>query len=250
MKRSLTQLRTDSRDCLAGNYGLCFIALFVLFLANLVLNQLVFLLPYPSSMAASLICDLFISILGSLPMTMLQAGLFFLCLNIARYGRPQFSDIFLAFRYDPGKAAILCLIIGAVDSICAFPFSLALNELLVYSRIVLPGGKTLSLPASIGIFLLSLLLMAVLEIIFMFPLSQALFLYIDHQEYTAVECLGHSRSLMRGRLLDYVKLHLSLAGYFALSIVSLGVGLIWVIPYLNVCRANFYMDLTGTYKPY
>ena len=39
MKRSLTQLRTDSRDCLAGNYGLCFIALFVLFLANLVLQM-------------------------------------------------------------------------------------------------------------------------------------------------------------------------------------------------------------------
>ncbi len=250
MKRSLSQLRTDSRDCLAGNYGLSFIALFILFLANLLLNQLVFLLPYPSSMTASLIFDLFISILGSLPMTMLQAGLFFLCLNIARYGRPALSDMFLAFRYDPGKAAILCLIIGAVDSICAFPFSLALNELLVYSRIVLPGGKTLSLPASIGMFILSLLLMAVLEIVFMFPLSQALFLYIDHQEYSALECLAHSRELMRGKILEYLKLHLSLAGYFALCVISLGIGLLWVVPYLNVCRANFYMDLTGTYRPY
>ena len=250
MKRSLSQLRTDSRDCLAGNYGLCFIALFVLFLANLLLNQFIYLLPYPASPAAGIVVDLIISILCSLPMTMLQAGLFFLCLNIARYGRPAFSDMFLAFRYDPGKAAGLCLVVGAVDSVCAFPFSLALSEFLAYGRVVLPGGKTLSLPGSICVFILSLLLMAVLEIVLAFPISQALFLYIDHQEYSAVECLGHSRELMRGKIFEYLKLHLSLAGYFALCVVSLGVGLLWVVPYLNVCRANFYMDLTGTYRPY
>ena len=50
--------------------------------------------------------------------------------------------------------------------------------------------------------------------------------------------------------MEYFKLHLSLAGYFALCILSMGLGLIWVLPYLNVIRANYYMSLTGLYKPY
>jgi uncharacterized membrane protein len=83
-----------------------------------------------------------------------------------------------------------------------------------------------------------------------FQFSQALFLYIDHQEMSAFECLRSSRSWMRGHIVEFFRLHLSLAGYFALCVISMGVGLIWVLPYLDVIKANYYRNLTGTYKPY
>ena len=90
----------------------------------------------------------------------------------------------------------------------------------------------------------------VLRVVFAYPFSQALMLYIDHQEYSATQCLMKSRELMRGQILRYLTLEVSFGGYLAVAVLSLGVGLIWVIPYINVSRANFYMDLTGTYKPY
>ena len=251
MTRSLSQIRTDSRNALAGNYSVCFLALFLLFLTNLALNQIMYVLPLPNARGIfSILTDILYSIPGSLILTMLQAGLLFLCLNIARYGRPAFNDVFLAFRYDPGKAAALCLVIALIDIICSLPVSYAVTDLIIAAFSAFPAGDMSPVTGLLGYTLASLLITIALRVVFAFPFSQALMLYIDHQEYSAAQCLMKSRELMRGQIIRYLKLELSFAGYLALSVLSLGVGLIWVIPYVNVSRANFYMDLTGTYKPY
>ena len=252
MKRSLSMIRTDSRAALAGNYSVCFIALFFLFLADIAIGQVMYLLPLPSAGGVfSILTDVLYSIPGSLVMTMLQAGFLFLCLNIARYGRPAFNDVFLAFRYDPVKAAALSLVIGLIDIICSLPTGYALTDLLLsVSGLFYRGGTFSSVFRSLCYVALSAVISLVLRVVFAYPFSQALLLYIDHQEYSATECLAKSRSLMRGQIIRYLQLELSFLGYLALSVISFGIGLIWVIPYINVSRANFYMDLTGMYKPY
>ena len=183
-------------------------------------------------------------------MTMLQAGFLFLCLNVARYGHPTFNDTLLAFRYDPPKAVGLCLVIGVIDIICSLPLSYALTDFIIELTPAIQGSRVSSLLQSLGFVILGALFSMVLRVIFAYPFSQALMLYIDHQEYSGTECLMKSRELMRGQTIRYLTLELSFVGYLALAILSLGIGLIWVIPYMNVSRANFYMDLTGTYKPY
>lgn len=251
MKRSLPQIRTDSRDALAGNYSVCFLALFFMFMANMALNQILYLFPVPSVHGAlAVLTDVVYSIPGSLVMTMIQTGFLFLCLNVARYGRPAFNDVFLAFRYDVSKAVGLCLIIGLIDLVCSLPFNYALTDLLLAGTRFLHGLTAAQALRSVGFLILGGIATMAMRVFFVYPVSQALWLYIDHQEYSGVECLTKSIQLMRGQIVRYLKLELSFAGYLALSILSLGVGLIWVIPYINVAKANFYMDLTGTYKPY
>ena len=250
-KRSLSRIRTDSRDALAGNYSVCFIALFFMFIADVAVTQIMYLLPLRGAPGVFVILtDVLYSIPGALILTMLQAGFLFLCLNIARYGHPTFNDTLLAFRYDPSKAVGLCLVIGLIDIICSLPLSYALTDLMIDSLSAFQGGTLSSLLRSLGYVLAGALFTMVLRVIFAYPFSQALMLYIDHQEYSGTECLMKSRELMRGQIIRYLTLEVSFLGYLALAILSLGVGLIWVIPYINVTRANFYMDLTGTYKPY
>ena len=45
MKRSLSQIRTASREALAGNYSICFGALLFMFIANMGMTQILYLLP-------------------------------------------------------------------------------------------------------------------------------------------------------------------------------------------------------------
>ena len=251
IKRSLSQIRTDSRDALAGNYSVCFIALFFLFIADVAISQIMYLLPLRGAPGVFVILtDVIYSIPGSLIMTMLQAGFLFLCLNVARYGHPTFNDTLLAFRYDPPKAVGLCLVIGVIDIICSLPLSYALTDFIIELTPAIQGSRVSSLLQSLGFVILGALFSMVLRVIFAYPFSQALMLYIDHQKYSGTECLMKSRELMRSQIIRYLTLELSFIGYLALAILSLGIGLIWVIPYMNVSRANFYMDLTGTYKPY
>ena len=56
--------------------------------------------------------------------------------------------------------------------------------------------------------------------------------------------------LMKGRRIRYLMLNLSFLGYAALSVLSLGLGCIWTIPYYNVTCAEFYMELSGNYSGY
>lgn len=253
MTRSLRQIKDDSRNALAGNYMLYFVVLIITALLTTTVNQLLAFFSIPlngASFGFLIVIDLIMDCLVMTFSKMLQAGQYFLSLNIARFNRVSISDLFLAFRYDTGKAAGLSAILGVIDAMCTAPFMVALSYLVYMGVLDDPFRQKLSFPVIIGILAGGLAGMIVLNILIAFPFSQALFLYIDHQEYTAKDCLMNSITLMKGQFLNYLKLHLSLAGYYALCLLSLGLGVIWVLPYQNVIRANFYMSITGTYKPY
>lgn len=75
--------------------------------------------------------------------------------------------------------------------------------------------------------------------------SYALAYYIkaDHPEYGWRECLNESEAMMSGYKLKLFKLRLSFIGWFLLSILTLGIGMLWVDVYLQTATAIFYEEL-------
>lgn len=253
MTRSLSQIKEDARNSLAGNYLLYFVVLVITGILTGLANQLVSVLAWPFGSSGFFVLALLNLILDFLVMIlakMFLAGQYFLSLNIARYNRVSVSDLFLAFRYDTPKAIQLCAVLALIETICIAPFSVSLSNLAYAGAFTLNGGKNVPVWSILLLSFCGLAGMVFLEVVIAFPLSQALFLYIDHQEISASECLSRSRSLMRGHVKEFFLLHLSMAGYIILCVISMGLGLVWVLPYLNVTKANYYMNLTGTYKPY
>ena len=253
MTRSLSQIKEDSRQVLAGNYMLFFVVLVLTGLMTGAANHLLSYLPLPYGrvgfvflMVLNLILDYLVMILAK----MFQAGQYFLSLNIARYNRVSVSDLFLAFRYDTAKAWKISAILALIETLCTAPMTISFSNLLYVGAFRIGKGADVPVFSILLVAGLGILGMILLEVGLAYPFSQALFLYIDHQEYSAAECLANSRSLMRGKIGNYFLLHLTLTGYFVLCILSMGIGLIWVLPYLNVIRSNYYMNLTGAYKPY
>ncbi len=238
---------------LAGNYMLYFIVLILTALLTTAANQVLTFISMPfngSGFVFLIIIDIILDCLLMVLVKMLQAGQYFLSLNIARYNRVSVSDLFLAFRYDTGKAAQVSAILGVIDTLCTAPMTIAFSYLVYMGALDLFTTPKISAPTMVMMMTAGFAGTILLNVLIAFPVSQALFLYIDHQEYSAKECLTKSMELMKGQKLNYFKLHLSLIGYYALCVLSLGLGVIWVLPYQNVIRANFYMNITGTYKPY
>lgn len=253
MTRSLSQIKEDSRNALAGNYVLYFIVLILTGILTGLVDQVISYLALPfggTGVMGLILIDLVLNYLVMILSKLFQAGHYFLSLNIARFNRVSVSDLFLAFRYDTGKAFRISAVLALVETICTAPFVVIMSNLVYAGAFTIGAGQNVSVPAVILALICGVAGMIILKTALAFPFSQALFLYIDHQEYSAQECLQSSRSLMRGKILEFFRLHLSLAGYFVLCILSLGLGLIWSLPYLNVIRANYYMNLTGLYKPY
>lgn len=71
------------------------------------------------------------------------------------------------------------------------------------------------------------------------------FILADHPELTANEAITRSRVLMDGHKFELFVLELSFIGWELLSILTLGIGLLWLIPYMSAARAAFYREIAG-----
>ena len=54
--------------------------------------------------------------------------------------------------------------------------------------------------------------------------------------------------MMKGHKMELFWLYLNFIGWIILSIVTLGIALLWVNPYLSTALAHFYLDLKEEYE--
>lgn len=103
------------------------------------------------------------------------------------------------------------------------------------------------LPAGVLVSLLCALLGVVTLGIGLFVLSYAYsmvpFLLHDYPNLTTKEALKISREMMKGHKWDRFVLDLSFMGWVLLCILTLGIGLLWLAPYMQASYAHFYEDL-------
>ena len=81
--------------------------------------------------------------------------------------------------------------------------------------------------------------------------SYALVPYLieDEPELDADSCIHRSRCLMAGHKWDLFCLDMSFIGWFFLCLLTLGIGFLWLMPYVKTAHALFYEDLTGYTAP-
>ena len=92
------------------------------------------------------------------------------------------------------------------------------------------------------IFLWSLLLL-IPGIIKSFAYAMTPFVLVDNPELSCYEAIKRSQELMKGNKWRYFLLALSFLGWILLGILSLGIGLFWIIPYIETTTAAFYYDI-------
>lgn len=97
-------------------------------------------------------------------------------------------------------------------------------------------------------FLWSLLLI-VPGIIKALSYSQAFFITKDMvdsgQDVAPTEAITKSRQLMHGHKMEYFVLQLSFLGWAILACLTLGIGFLWLKPYINTTNAAYYRKLAG-----
>lgn len=97
------------------------------------------------------------------------------------------------------------------------------------------------------IFLWTLLLV-VPGIIKSISYSQTLYVLRDEPSLTYNGAIERSMAMMEGHKMDYFLLILSFIGWYILGIISLGIGFLWINPYVSKTKALFYEDLKSEYE--
>lgn len=102
--------------------------------------------------------------------------------------------------------------------------------------------------STIYIFLWTLLLV-IPGIIKSYSYALTPYILVEHPEMSANEAIEESMRLMDGHKFDLFYLQLSFIGWAILSILSLGLGFFWLIPYQMTAQAAFYRDIKNEAMP-
>jgi len=113
-------------------------------------------------------------------------------------------------------------------------------------------GLKKSLVNSIVAGLLNMVFVFLWSLLFIIPgiikaLAYSMYPYIiaDNPEIDAMEALKQSEEMMRGNKTRLLALFVSFIGWFILCIFTAGIGLFFLMPYIQTSVANFYVDLRG-----
>jgi uncharacterized membrane protein len=101
--------------------------------------------------------------------------------------------------------------------------------------------------SKIFIFLWSLLFI-IPGIIKFFSYKMVPYIIAENPEIDAIQAITLSREMMNGHKMRLFSLYLSFIGWVLLSILTFGIGLILLLPYVKLSVANFYRDLKPKQK--
>lgn len=168
-----------------------------------------------------------------------------------------------------GSVVLLCFIFSIINSLSGIPYVGILISILISGALMLglvscfikiardesfkienlfDGFKNfgsallLQLLTGVFVFLWSLLLL-IPGIIAAYRYSMAFYILNDKPEIGAMDALNKSKEMMKGFKWKLFCLHLSFIGWALLCILSLGIGFLWLVPYVKAAEANFYEDL-------
>jgi uncharacterized membrane protein len=103
---------------------------------------------------------------------------------------------------------------------------------------------------SIGAYFLNLIFVLLWSILLIIPgiiaaLSYSLTFYLiaDDDSLGPLEAIDKSKKMMDGNKMKLFRLVLRFVGLILLCVFTLGIGLLWVIPFIQVTMAKFYEDV-------
>lgn len=171
-----------------------------------------------------------------------------------------------------GKFALLYLIIGAASIGASFiPFIGSITQLILTGPItlgivicmmklmqdepvpledVLEGFKHF-VPSMLVYILTTLftilwsLLLIIPGIIAAYSYSMCFYILRDNPDLSPMDVIRQSKEMMRGHKMDLFALQLTFIGWGLLSILTLGIGSLWLVPYMTASTTAFYIDLKG-----
>ncbi|MEI9935004.1 MAG: DUF975 family protein [Ferruginibacter sp.] len=151
----------------------------------------------------------------------------------------------------PFAGIVGSLLIGGPMLVGVAVFSLSLSR-NTYPRFeqIFDGFKKFDV--ALGAYLLTFIFVLLWSLLLIIPgiiaalsYSMTFFILADNDSIGAMEAIDQSKAMMDGYKWKLFYLGLRFLGLALLCILTLGIGFLWLIPYIQVTMAKFYDDLKG-----
>lgn len=220
-------LKSLAKGQLLGKYGtlagVVFIhigyMLFVFFTSNLLIDTtsvLGYLIYYAVSFVFTLLEGLLIY------------GEAYIFLKLA-CGQPvTVGDLFYGLSNNPDKVLKVQAVFTVLQIVCSIP-----------NMMRIPQNQ----PLVLLLYVILALAVNIIYIVLSLVLSQSFFLMLDFPQYGAKEVLTKSVQVMKGSKGRLFYIYLSFLPLILVGLCGCCIPLIWLYPYVQAVKANFYLDL-------
>ncbi len=198
----------------------------------------------------------FSPLIASILATLLEVGMysFFFKLLCGQKDSANFMDLFYGFKNAPGKAILLSLLrsLYLLPGAIVYGVVVSVSIFCVYFSAGIPMEQMLrgNVAINTSLLLITFAITIVMSILFCIysayvssTYSMIYYILLDYPDLSVSEIWKHSKQLMKGNRIRYISLILSFFPWFMLCMFTLGVGLLWLTPYIETTSVAFYIDL-------
>jgi uncharacterized membrane protein len=165
-----------------------------------------------------------------------------------------YNIMLIVLQNIPSVGSLACLIIGGPFLLGVTFFSLNLaRKQDTRVEVLFEGFKDFG--RALGTYLLMILYIILWTLLLVIPgiikaisYSQTFYILAEDKSIGTEEAIKKSLTMMDGYKMKYFVLGLSFIGWILLSILTLGIGFLWLIPYMQVTFANFHIELKENYN--
>jgi uncharacterized membrane protein len=238
-----------AKRTLKGRYGLCIGIQFIEFAILLAISLVYFLTSFSMGLVRDPFNDgvrgisagyvvmkagVYLSFLAILSVYgLLKPGVLKFYLNMSTGQTARLSDLLFAFQNKPHRFIGLYFINLLIGFAWGIPYFVVLFVAFITDYI----------PVMVVLLVLTYLLLLIGSFITMLYLSQSMFLLIESPDQRVFGSLKESAAMMKGNKGGLFYLSISFIGMIVLGYFSMGIGFLWISPYIHATLTEYYLDL-------
>lgn len=239
MNGSIQNWKLSARQALGGKWGTLIMAQIIVSVVNLAAGNFTAVL-FPGSDVKALILSQVFSFIVTLVMCVFTAGLYYMYLNVARGKEYSFGNLIFFFKNQPDRVIVASFVLAVIAWVTAFPAG-------YYSYVADPGTTLEQQLAVMQTYLMISLGGILINVLLTVPFTLAYYILADEPGLSGFGALKRSMKMMRGHIGKYILLQLSFIPWFFLCIFTMGLGLLWLMPYMQMTDIMFYRDIKGEF---
>lgn len=235
--RSIRDLKLLAKKAMKGNTGwlvLAMVAYSILGFAGSLLTDMFF----PGTEISSMILSQAFYFILTLLFGVFYAGVRYMYLKVARGQEYSMEDLIYFYKNNPDHVIVGTLVLAGIALAVAIPINIYTYHMEV--------GTTVEEQMNWALQTVAFMLLAtVLTELFTLPFEMIYCLMADQPGMSGIEAIKGSVRLLRGKLGKLLLLKISFIPIMLLSVFTLYLSLLWIVPYMEMTTVMFYRDLLG-----
>lgn len=229
--KTTTEMKSAARELLLGKYR-TYIGAALIIDSFILLVSMIASSVLPSDNLWGNVLNFAISFVLELIASVFMLGLIHFTLNICLNRPYKISNIFYGFTSHPDKAIISKFLFLIAELVCLLPAGVFF--LLYY---ITENALLMILVSLLGV--IGMIAAVIIHLSFYF----VYYLILDYPDASIKELFIYCGNMMQGQRIKFFYLYASFLPLYVLGFLSLGIGILFVTPYVNVTIAQFYLDV-------